>query len=145
MAPNIAALTRNPAAVTRLKVREANSRSGMIGWGALRCRSTNSRLRIPPPSPSTTISGEPQGCSDPPQAVTSSSAVTPVTSRLAPRRSSRRSTRWWGRSSTREVTTNAAMPMGTLTRNTHRQSRWSTMKPPSSGPVIEATPKTAPR
>ena len=40
--------------------------------------------------------------------------------------------------------TRAMRPMGSDTKKSQRQPRWSVMTPPRSGPATEVTPKTAP-
>ena len=67
----------------------------------------------------------------------------------APGQSIRWSVRVCGRCSTRATTTMAAMPIGTLMKNTQRQpvipmiESAPAKKPPSTGPSTLALPKTA--
>ena len=42
------------------------------------------------------------------------------------------------------MTTKAAAPTGSATKNSQRHPQWSVMNPPASGPATEVTPKTAP-
>ena len=70
------------------------------------------------------------------------SAATPPVTRTAPRASGR-GTGWPGTSgSRRQPTTRAAIPIGTLTRNTQRQLA-ATSRPPITGPKAAATPPVA--
>ena len=50
-----------------------------------------------------------------------------------------------GESSATITSVIASAPNGTLNQNTHRHDSACTMKPPSSGPTIAATPHTAPK
>ncbi len=43
------------------------------------------------------------------------------------------------------VSTTAAIPIGTLMKNTHSQPRCSVMAPPTSGPMATAPPSVAPQ
>ena len=67
----------------------------------------------------------------------------PAVSSTTPRRSGSRSlSRAGGCGNTRAPATSAAAPIGRLTRNTHRQSSW-TSRPPATGPRAAETPPTA--
>lgn len=43
------------------------------------------------------------------------------------------------------TSTNATMPMGRFTKNTHRHESWSVRKPPMNGPTIDANPNVPDR
>jgi len=43
-----------------------------------------------------------------------------------------------------QITTRVNAAIGRLTKKSHRQVKWSVMKPPAAGPMIEARPNEAP-
>ena len=75
----------------------------------------------------------------------SSSRLTPAVNSAAPAKSIRAG-RWAGGSrNTAQITASAAPPTGRLMRNTQRHVVWSTMKPPSKGPMTLANIHTPAR
>ena len=147
--PNIAVPMTSPDSEPIANVGMRNRRSGSRASSPKRrSASTNSTSPTTPPRRHSTAGAEVQPHCRPCSARTSS-GTRPTVSRSAPGQSIRCGRRVWGMLSTRWTTTKATRPMGTLTRNTHRQpvipSRESVpaKKPPTTGPRTLAVPKTA--
>ncbi len=133
----IPAPTSAPASVATPMARCRNRSSGSTGSGA---RRSASRKTIK----ETAAIGSPTALARPPWTPTSN-AVSPTVRSPAPAQSNecgRRSTFSWSAPTSSAA---AAMPAGTLMKNTQRQERYLTMMPPSSGPISPATPHTAPK
>ncbi len=115
IAPNMAKPSRKPMPEMRLKLRLANSPSGMIGSRARRSTRTNSAR------PSAASAARPRICVDrqaywlPPQVVISTSAVIATVSSAAPSQSMRWLLRRRGRCSVATSTSRATPPSGRLT------------------------------
>jgi hypothetical protein len=80
----------------------------------------------------------------PPQTSPSSSAVVPSASTPAPSQSIECSCREARFGIVTAITAIAAIPTGRFTKKIHRHEALSTMKPPISGPMIDAPAKTDP-
>lgn len=121
IAPNIAAPTMTLAPITTAAARSLKIRSGIRASSPIR-RSASTKAATPaaPMTYAASERPEPQPHSRPCSA-TVSSGTSATTSEVAPIQSMRASRRTWCRCRLRVTTNSAAMPIGTLIRNTQRQ------------------------
>src|SRR6266702_2345254 len=139
-----ATVNRVAATVATLNARTRSSGSSTTGAGCLtdwnrNPRSSTNAVMKPP-----MVLGALQPQSLPLTKPSVRAAIEKV-SKTAPRKSGHGPPSPWRTSgSTRQPVTMAAIPIGTLIRNTQRQLTW-TRRPPSTGPRAAATPPTAPQ
>lgn len=118
IAPNMAKPSRKPMIEISVKLRLANSCSGMIGSTTFRSTATNSASVTAAIATRVRICQEPQAYSLPPQVVMSTRAVMPTDSRPAPAQSIRTVPPAWrsfGRCSCVTIMASAMAPIGRFT------------------------------
>ena len=149
MPPNIAMPTMTLELIATAAARIRKIRSGIRAASRIRASvATNATSPSAPMANAVSERGELQPQSRPCSA-TVSSGTRATTSQVAPHQSMRTSWRWWCRCRVRATTISAAMPIGTLTRNTQRQpatpssTLWPAKKPPMTGPSTLEVPNIA--
>ena len=120
-------------------VRSRTTASGMSGLGARRSHATNPIAAAAAAATRNSITGEPQSYSTPPQDVTSTAVVVVAASNAMPAKSIVRVT--LARADGTSAKTNAppSKPAGRLMKKAQRHDRWSTKRPPVSGPAMKVS------
>ena len=144
--PNSAQPTSSASPEPIAKMRLRNRRNGSSGCSTYASQRTNAAISTAPAAVSPAAAAS-HACAPPSWTRTSASRsrLTPAISSAAPAKSIRAGRCTGGSRSTTQITASAAPPTGRLIRNTQRQVVWSTMKPPSSGPMTLANIQTPAR
>ena len=122
------------------KARDRKNRIGTIGWPARSSQATKPTARRSPPANAATTSGLAQPASFPRMSPQTSPSAAPMTSTTpgtsiavpGPKLSAMR----------RRASGMTRQPIGTLSQKIHCQETPSAMTPPSTGPMISASPVT---